>query len=153
MDDSGDSDEERHSLPLDIVTPDSHKAPVWMHFGFRRDDSSGRIVIGSKAVCNLCMKEVAHSGGTTNLINHLRIHHRAEFEVLTEGDEAGSSGQQKIDAYYQKPTVNLLVPGSKRAQELTGAVVEFIVRDLRPDRVVDCTGFLHLMKVVTARIP
>ena len=38
--------------------------------------------------------------------------------------------------------------GSKRAQELTGAVVEFIVRDLRPVRVVDCTGFLHLMEVV-----
>ena len=151
MDDSGDSDEERHSSPLDIVTPDSHKAPVWMHFGFCRDDSSGRIIIGSKAVCKLCKKEVARSGGTTNLINHLRIHHRAEFEVLMEGDEAGSSGQQKIDAYYQKPTVNLLVPGSKRAQELIGAVVEFIVRDLRPVRVVDCSGFLHLMKVAEPR--
>ena len=151
MDDSGDSDEERHSSPLDIVTPDSHKAPVWMHFGFRRDDSSGRIIIGIKAVCKLYKKEVARLGGTINLINHLRIYHRAEFEVHTEGDEAGSSGQQKIDAYYQKPTVNLLVPGSKRSQELTGAVVEFIVRDLRPVRVVDCTGSLHLMKVAEPR--
>ena len=44
-----------------------------------------------------------------------------------------------------------MVPGSKRAQELTGAVVEFIVRDLRPVRVIDCTGFLHLMKVAEPR--
>ena len=70
MDDSGDSDEERHNSLLDIVTPDSHKAPVWMQFGFHRDTSSGRIVIGSKAVCKLCKKEVARSGGTTNIINH-----------------------------------------------------------------------------------
>ena len=93
MDDSRDSDEERHNSPLDIVMPDSQKAPTWMHFGFRRDASSGRIVIGSKVVCKLCKKEVAHSGGTTNLIIHLRIHHCAEFEMLTEGNEAGGSGQ------------------------------------------------------------
>ena len=35
-DDNEDSDEERQTLPVDIVTPDSHKAPVWTHFGFRR---------------------------------------------------------------------------------------------------------------------
>ena len=52
-----------------------------------------RIVIGSKVVCKLCKKEVAHPGGTTNLINHLQIHRCPEFEILTEGNEAGSSGQ------------------------------------------------------------
>ena len=81
----------------------------------------------------------------------MRIHHCAEFEVLTEGNEAGSSGQQKIDEYYQKPNVNVVGPGSKWAQELTGAVVEFIIRDLHPVRVVDCMGFLHLMKVAEPR--
>ena len=40
MDDSRDSDEERHNSPLDIVMPDSQKAPMWMHFGFRRDEDS-----------------------------------------------------------------------------------------------------------------
>jgi len=64
MDDNGDSDEVQES-PLDIVTPDSPKAPVWSHFGFCRDTWSGRVVIGSKTVCKLCKKDVAHSGGST----------------------------------------------------------------------------------------
>ena len=61
-DDNEDSDEERRALPVDIVTPDSHKAPVWTHFGFRKDTSTGRVVAGSKVICKICKKEVACSG-------------------------------------------------------------------------------------------
>ena len=86
-DDNEDSDEERQTLPVDIVTPDSHKAPVWRHFGFRKHTSTGRVVAGSKLERSarfVAKKEVARSGRTTNLINHLRVHHRAEFEVATQ---------------------------------------------------------------------
>jgi len=95
----GDTDKERQTSsesPLSIVTLDSHKAPVWTHFRFHKDASSWNSAIGSKAVCKLCQKEVARSGGTTNLINHLPFHHCAEFELLTDGDKAGGSGHQKI---------------------------------------------------------
>ena len=36
-------------------------------------------------------------------------------------------------------------------RELDGAVVEFIMHDLRPVCVVDCMGFLHLIKVTEPR--
>ena len=45
----------------------------------------------------------------------------------------------------------MLGPGSKRAQKLTRGVVEFIVRDLFPVRVIDCMGLLHFMKVAKPR--
>ena len=123
-DDNEDSDEERQTLPVDIVTPDSHKAPVWTHFGFRKDTSTGRVVAGSKAICKICKKEVARSGGTTNLINHLCVHHRTEFEVLSGTDTSGA-GQPKIVEFCplsHKTSINKLGAGSKRAQELTGAI-------------------------------
>jgi len=41
--------------------------------------------------------------------------------------------------------------GSKWVQELTGAVVEFIMHDLRPVHIVDYVGFLHLMEVIEPR--
>ena len=44
-----------------------------------------------------------------------------------------------------------LPPNSKRAQELTAAVVQFIVRDLKPICIVDSDGFLNLMNVAEPR--
>ena len=44
-------------------------------------------------------------------------------------------------------TVEKLSPVLARAQELTSAIVDFVVHKLRPVNVVDCVGFLHLMEV------
>ena len=56
QDDNKDSDEERLTFPVDIVTPDSHKALVWTHFGFHKDALTGRVVAGSKAICKISKK-------------------------------------------------------------------------------------------------
>ena len=96
---------------------------------------------------------MACSGGATNLINHLRVHHHAKFKVLS-GTDTNGAGQSKIVEFYplsHKTSINKLGAGSKQAQELTGEVVEFIVRDLCPVRIIDCTGFLHLMEVAKPR--
>ena len=44
-----------------------------------------------------------------------------------------------------------LSSSSARAQELTSAVVDFVVHDLRPVNVFDSVGFLHLMEVAQPR--
>lgn len=33
-----------------ILTPSSHKAPVWKHFGFRKDSKSGKLFVEKRSV-------------------------------------------------------------------------------------------------------
>ena len=129
------------SAAREIITPSSHKAAVWKYFGFQKDDktgNSGKLVIENKATCKLCFAKVARSGGTTNLHNHLRSHHREEYNAVVGDSVTSNSDQTKISDFckHSSPTTKL-PPNSKRAQELTAAVVEFVVRDLKPIRVVD----------------
>ena len=138
-----------------IVTPPGNRAPVWRYFGFVKDAATGKLAVGKKARCKLCRVEVAHSGGTTNLKNHLRSHHRPEYREL-HNDEPESSAeaqsQRKMDVFCKlSNTAEKLPSSSARAQELTAAVVDFVVRDLRPVNVVDSVGFLQLMEVAEPR--
>ena len=56
-----------------------------------------------------------------------------------------------MDVFCKQRPAEKLLPGSARAQELTSAVVDFVIRDLRPVSVVDNVGFLHLMEVAEPR--
>ena len=106
-------------------------------------------MIENKAVCKLCFSKVARSGGTTNLQNHLRSHRHEEYNSVF-GDI--KTDQAKISDFYKHSSPTTKLPAnSKRAQELTAAVVQFIVRDLKPIRIVDSDGFLHLMNVAEPR--
>ena len=70
------------STAREIITPLSHKVPVWKHFGFRRDSKTGKLLVENKAACKLCFAKVAHSGSTTNLQNHLHSHHRKKYNLI-----------------------------------------------------------------------
>ena len=116
------------------------KRPYGSILDFRKDNkigNSGKLVIENKATCKLCFAKVARSGGTTNLHNHLRSHHREEYNSVIGDVYTSNSDQTKISDFckHGSPTTKL-PPNSKRAQELTAAVVEFVVPDLKPIRVV-----------------
>ena len=118
------------------------------YFGYMKDLTTGRPAVGKKDTCKLCLLKVAHSGGTTNLKNHLRSYHRPEFRNLYSDNLAEVQSQPKMDVFCKPSrTVQKLSPVSARAQELTSAIVDLVVHDLRPVNVVDCVGFLHLMEV------
>ena len=109
---------ERNSLKMVFVAPDRTKleqGPCMDTFRFSQRCFDGRVVAGSKAICKICKREVACSGRTTNLINHLRVHHHAEFEVLSGTDTSGA-GQPKIVEFcllLHKTSINKLEAGSK----------------------------------------
>ena len=70
-------------MAREIITPSSHKAAVLKYFGFQKESgNSGKLVIENKVTCKLCVAKVARSGGTTNLQNHLRSHHREEYNSV-----------------------------------------------------------------------
>ena len=89
----------------DIVAPSASKAPVWRYFEYVMDLTTGRAAVGKRATCKLCRVRVAHSGGTTNLKNHLHFHHRPEYRNLY-GDDLGScvevQSQLKMDYFISQ---------------------------------------------------
>ena len=121
-----------------IVSPTRRSARVWKHFGFKKD-TSGRIDRSKHAVCKLCNASVAHGGGTTNLRNHLRLNHHAEYLLLYSSTETDgiNSDTSKMD--------------TKREKMLTEAVADFISKDMRPVSTIDGQGFLNLIHVAEPR--
>ena len=89
---------------------------------------------------------MSHSGGTTNLKNHLRLHHRSEYRQLFS-DEKEDEGQQRMDRFCTSSAIEKLPSKSARVQELTTVIAEFVTCDLRPVSTIDSKGFLHLMRL------
>ena len=65
----------------ELQTPKGKVAAVWKHFGYRVDATT-KLRNTGKATCRLCKTDVSHSGGTTNLWNHLRALHPVEYSEL-----------------------------------------------------------------------
>ena len=121
--------------------PVGKTSKAWLYFSTKDDPKS------QKAVCSLCKKEVARSGGTTNLLSHLQKWHREIYDKLFLDSAHGS-----IDQYLTNSTkVVKFSSKHERFKSLTSAVCKFIVRDLRPISVVDDIGFLNLMNVAEPR--
>ena len=70
------------SNETDIIdAPAEFKSFVWQHFGFKCAVAS---VGGTKqadrttTVCRICKQQLAYNGNTTNMMLHLKRHHKIE---------------------------------------------------------------------------
>ena len=86
------------------------------------DLTTGRAAVGKRAMCKLHQVKVTHSGGTTNLKNHLRSHHHPKYRNLY-GDDLGScmevQSQLKMDVFHKSScTVEKFSSSLARAQYL-----------------------------------
>ena len=141
---------------IELQTPKGKVAVVWKHFGYQVDATTKKLKNTGKATCRLCKTDISHSGGMTNVWNHLRASHPVEYSELigAANSEAGARQvQQQTIERYSPGTRNVekLPHNSSRAKKLTESVAEFIVRDLRPVSIVDGDGFLNLMEVAELR--
>ena len=140
----------------ELQTPKGKVAAVWKHFGYRVDVTTKKLRNTGKARCTLCKTDVSHSGGTTNLRNHLRASHPVDYSELigAANSETGTrqAQQQTIERYSSGArNVEKLPYNLVRAKMLTKSIDEFIVRDLRLVSIVDGDGFLNLMEVAEPR--
>jgi len=137
----------------DIYTPANRSAPVWKHFGFKKD-SSGRLLKDACAICKQCKHGVAHGGGTINLRSHLQVNHPSLYDklvTLSKDSQCEGSGSKKdkMDRFLHPFTSGeKLSSSSQHTKMLSNAMAEFIARDMRPGSVVDGLGILNLMHVV-----
>lgn len=57
-------------------------SPVWRYFGFIKNPE-GDLKEDGFPLCKMCHRRVAAKDGTTsNMLNHLRRHHQAEYEEV-----------------------------------------------------------------------
>ena len=65
-----------------LQMPKGKVAVMWKHFGCQADATTRKLTNTGKATCRLCKNDVSHSGGMTNLCNHLQASHPVEYSEL-----------------------------------------------------------------------
>ncbi|XP_035377165.1 uncharacterized protein LOC113592278 isoform X1 [Electrophorus electricus] len=83
--------EQLRELPESVVLypPSKHcKSPAWKHFGYL-GSAEGVLKEDGFPLCRMCLRKVSAKDGTTsNMLNHLRRHHQAEFEEVKLATDA-----------------------------------------------------------------
>ncbi|XP_022073035.2 E3 SUMO-protein ligase ZBED1-like [Acanthochromis polyacanthus] len=124
---------------------------IWNWFGFDASDEQQ-----TKPRCKVCLKAVAiGSSSTTNLFQHLKNKHSAEWEKCTRlrHDDSSSSTPAKRQTTLPESITNC-VPYDKngaRWKAITEAITSYIATDMLPIYSVEKRGFNHLLKVLDAK--
>lgn len=142
---------------FDVVKNERGKSEIWKHFGVKKMKIDGSIE-DSTAVCFSCQSSLKTGGGTSNLTSHLRRHHP---QLLTAHAAAKSSqpitqpSQQPQPAKRQQTLLSSFKagqqkypPNSPRSKAITQQIAKFLVKDMRPYRLVDTPYFRNLLAML-----
>ncbi|KAL6460172.1 hypothetical protein MHYP_G00319310 [Metynnis hypsauchen] len=130
---------------------------VWNWFGFAATDADQ-----TSPRCKVCFKTVVSKGSsTTNLFQHLKQRHAAEWEKSCSRRSENSrntSTPSKVKQATVPDTFLNCVPYDKngaRWKVITDAVALFIAKDMVPIYTVEKSGFINMLKVLdqNARVP
>ena len=142
-----------------LIAKKNTKSPVWKYFGFPPDED-GRPTNYCNPRCKLCSKDVsAKFSNTSNLLKHLRLHHRKEFSEITRAQSAESRSVKLLRKNKSiQPTLQACLDqsrkystNSKEHRRLTDAVTNFIVRDAAPIYTVEKEGFREMVDSLNPR--
>lgn len=142
-----------------LISKKNTKSLVWKYFGFTPDEG-GRPTNYCNPKCKLCFKDVsAKFANTSNLLKHLRLHHRNEFSEISRAQAAEcrpvkSSGKNKstqptLQACFEQS--RKYSTSSKDHRRLSSAVTNFIVRDVMPIYTVEKDGFRAMVEALNPR--
>ena len=124
------------------------KAPVRKYFGYVKDLRGYQKGGNWKKLCVSCVE-------SRSLTQEERPISRTTYNVRSHvySDDLRSNVEDQTQPMMNVfcHTVEKLSSSSVRVQQLTSAVVDFVVRDLRPVNVVENVGFLHLTEVAEPR--
>ena len=113
----------------EIISPPNQSSPIWKYFGYQTDHH-GKIIKSDRVICKVCKFRPAHGGGTSNMMNHLLVHHPTLYYKLYPDklvDVQGKGKQATMDAFVQSTSKQVLPSTSNQAKNLTDAIVEFII--------------------------
>ena len=102
---------------------------VWNYFVKKKEEK--------KAQCKICGKQLAYHGGTSNLRDHLTNIHPVKYQGCSS---TSTSIEGPMDRMFKTKCCS-----NARSKEITDKIVNMIVRDTRPIRIVECEGFRELI--------
>lgn len=129
-------------------------APVWAHFGFRKDEK-GEATKLDEPLCRICSKKVAaKDGNTSNLRSHLKNSHPLTFARLDESSRSASSAanisssgkknQPGIMGAFGKATK--YQRDSAKWRHCTGLVTNHLAKGMVPFITVDKSHFKNMVE-------
>ena len=141
---------------VQLVAKKNTKSKVWKYFGFVPNKDGSGPSDSDSPKCKLCLKNVsAPWANTSNLLNHLKLHHISEYrEILRAQSSIQSSrssrrdkfkidGQQTLEQCIEK--VKKFSTNSKEHRKLNGAVTNCIVRGVMPVYTVDKPAMIQAL--------
>jgi len=109
------------------------QSKAWSYF--KRD-------VESKIVkCKLCNLEMTYTGGTSNMLNHLKLKHSSDISGWFTPEK-----QPSVAEFANSPRSRKL--SSSQNEHITRAIVEMVVLDYMPLKLVEGKGFLNLMSII-----
>jgi len=109
------------------------QSKAWSYF--KRD-------VESKIVkCKLCNLEMTYTGGTSNMLNHLKLKHSSDISGWFTPEK-----QPSVAEFANSPRSRKL--SSSQNEHITRAIVEMVVLDYMPLKLVEGKGFLNLMSIL-----
>ena len=104
---------------------------VWKYFTKTPDKK--------KAICSICHKELAYSGSTTNLCDHVSSKHPLQY--IPAGKMAAGRKTESLSGFVRPSKCS-----NAHTKSITNRVSQMIVQDLWPIRLIKCEGFWNLLR-------
>ena len=106
------------------------RSDVWSYFT--------KCTNGKKALCQLCNKEYAYHGTTSNLRDHLQHYYKDKYKpkVVSNG-----SNQSNMDSFVSR----VKCPPTRAKRIITELIALMVAKDLLPAAIVEGEGFKRLL--------
>jgi hypothetical protein len=100
-----------------------------------------KINADSKVKCKLCECELVYTGGTSNMLNHIKLKHPSDFSETPE-----KAKQSSMNEFVNSPRSRRF--SSSQSELITNAIVDMIVLDYLPLRIVEGRGFTKFITII-----
>lgn len=132
-------------MTQELVGKKGTTSPIWNFFGFEPDER-GQPKDINKCVCKICASVVrVKDGQTTNLRDHLRVHHPEQYATLNVSVRTGpcKKPQPTISGMFAKSTK--YKTDSDRWRELTGVVTRYLAKEMVSFNTVEKPTFKAML--------
>ena len=121
--------------------PGKAKSQVWKHFGFYAVEGDGPLKLDKEyTICKICETAIKFTGGTTNQQNHIDKKH-GTFAA----PKSGLNMLKQSTLTEMRDAQTKLSFHSHKAMEVTKAICEHLVLDMRPLSVVESPSFRNIL--------
>lgn len=157
-----------------VISKTNCKSLIWGYFGLPANEN-GEVVCNVKTICRICANSVSSKGGnTTNMIYHLKSHHRSEYlEMKKQSRDIQSSSRndayededqnssvasmEEIDVQFSLDHLyasnmetnvkqEMLEDGSESLDSVTESIIKFLAYTMQSWDLVEEKAFVNMIQ-------